>query len=99
MQEGRMMSEQPGPVLTCLQTDCSYNKSECCYAGGIEVGDKHPTCDTYTHRPTSVSSSMSAVDICNVSECYFNQSKECHAAGITVGTHSDHPDCFTMRPS
>lgn len=99
MPRGEMMSEQPGPVLTCLKTDCSYNQGECCYAGGIEVGDSHPQCDTYTQQQVSVKDDMSAVDVCNVEQCYFNQSRACHAAGITVANHSGHADCFTMRPS
>lgn len=95
-----MMSSEQGPVLTCLKTDCSYNRSECCYAGGIEVGDSHPTCDTYTTQQVQPQSQdISMVSQCMVEQCYFNNSKDCHAAGITVANHTGHADCFTMRPA
>ncbi len=96
--ESRTMSDQ-GPVLTCQKTDCAYNQSECCFAMGIEVGDEHPMCDTYTHSASRMGQELAAVMTCKVQDCHFNQGRECHAAGITVGEHSGHADCLTARMS
>lgn len=97
MQEDFMMSAQQGPVLTCQKTDCAYNDSECCYAMGIEVGDTHPLCDTYTHDDVQKATETAVVSMCKVTQCFFNEGQGCHAAGITVADHTGHADCFTMR--
>jgi len=93
----RMMCAENGPVLTCKVQDCSYNQGDCCHARTIEVGDEHPTCDTYTHDQPSGVSDVPLVATCHVDDCFFNQLESCHAAGITVGFHSGHADCITAR--
>lgn len=93
----RMMSSGHGPVLTCQKLDCDYNVDDCCYAGGIEVGDDHPLCDTYSKGTAAPKQQMADVTTCHVTECYFNKQEDCHAAGITVGDHSGHADCLTAR--
>lgn len=98
MQEDRTMSTEQGPVLTCQKTDCSYNMDECCYAGGIQVGDNHPQCDTYTRQQVQATQEMAVVSQCMVDQCHFNNAQTCHAAGITVAEHTGHADCYTMRP-
>ncbi|MHB0976506.1 MAG: DUF1540 domain-containing protein [Candidatus Aquicultorales bacterium] len=94
------MAQNEGHVLTCTKTDCAYNQDEICYAPGIEVGDMHPTCDTYTTSGGQPSQEpMADVSTCNVTECQFNTNKDCMAPGITVADHSGHADCFTYRSS
>lgn len=93
----RGMGQQQGPVLTCQKEDCSYNQKDCCYADGIEVGDDHPLCDTYTHEDVRTNHSTSMVSACHVVDCVFNQDQDCHSPGITVGSHIGHADCLTAR--
>lgn len=93
----RLMSDGQGPVLTCQKMDCDYNVDDCCYAGGIEVGDDHPLCDTYTTGSAAPQNKIANVMKCHVSDCFFNKQEDCHAAGITVGNHSGHADCLTAR--
>lgn len=95
----RRALDQDGCVLTCTVTDCGFNKAEECWAQQIQVGDQHPTCDTFT-RSTQVQQSQQEgiVMACRVSECNFNDSQNCHARGITVSTHTEHADCLTFRP-
>lgn len=91
--------DQDGCVLTCTVADCSYNKGLECWAKEIQVGDSHPTCDTYTHdgnaQPTNTEGTVMT---CKVSMCNFNDDMHCHARGITVDHHSQHADCITFRP-
>lgn len=98
MQGEQMMSSDQGPVLTCQKTDCSYNQNECCYAGRIEVGDEHPTCDTYTTQQVQRMQQMAMVGTCHVTMCHFNTNRNCTASGVTVAEHTGHADCYTMRP-
>lgn len=92
------MQMEEGHVLTCMVTECSYNQNEVCFAPQIDVGDMHPTCDTFTKAQAQpVTQGMPDVATCNVTECKFNQSKDCMAPGITVSNHSGHADCFTYR--
>ena len=94
-----MMRNEDGCVLTCTVTDCSYNQSLECCAPQIQVGDDHPTCDTYTTQPNvQLIDHESIVGTCKVMECTFNDSQMCHARGITVNTHAQHADCATFRP-
>ncbi len=94
---GRMDAD--GCVLTCTMSDCSYNADMECWAPQIQVGDSHPTCDTYTHDDTARrSQTESMVAMCGVGQCTFNEDMHCHARGITVGQHSQHADCVTFRP-
>ena len=93
----RLMSDGQGPVLTCIKIDCDYNVDDCCYAGGIEVGDEHPQCDTYTTGSATPTEQMANVSTCHVTDCFFNKQEDCCAAGITVGEHSGHADCLTAR--
>lgn len=87
-----------GHVLTCTVTECSYNQNEVCYAPNIEVGDSHPTCDTFTTQSAQpVSQGMPDVSMCRVTQCQFNQNEDCMAPGITVAHHSEHADCLTFR--
>lgn len=94
-----MAMDEHGTVVTCLVTDCSYNKGEECEAPGIEVGDNHPECDTYTQDAVNpIQPGMSHVQKCQVEQCTFNMGMQCDAPGITVNYHSDHADCETYRP-
>jgi hypothetical protein len=90
-------SMDQGPVLTCQKTDCSFNEHDCCYAEGIEVGDEHAMCDTYTHNQVRRTSQIAQVSSCHVSDCVFNNHMDCSAPGITVGEHTGHADCLTVR--
>lgn len=88
-----------GAVVTCTVTECSYNQQESCCASTIEVGEDHPSCDTFTTDgpQASMSSSLSQVAQCHVEDCSFNQSQDCTAPGITVTHHSNHADCLSYR--
>ncbi len=88
---------QQAPVATCKVVECSYNEKECCYAPNIQVGDSHPTCDTFTTSGGQAYQEESHVGGCKVSECAFNDSQSCGAPGITVAYHSSHADCETYR--
>ncbi len=91
--------DQDGCVLTCTAADCAYNQELECYAQQIQVGDDHPTCDTYTHDAQAHPRQQEGVvAMCGVAQCNFNQEQECHARGITVEMHSRHADCATFRP-
>ncbi|MEW5705640.1 MAG: DUF1540 domain-containing protein [Actinomycetota bacterium] len=53
--------------------ECGYNRSEVCHAPDINVGEQHPTCDTFTQQLTSlVAQGMPDVSVCNVTQCRFN---------------------------
>lgn len=94
------MQMNEGHVLTCTVTECSFNKEEACHAPNINVGDMHPTCDTFTTQNVQgAPSEMPDVAVCNVADCKFNQSNDCMAPGITVAHHSGHADCLTYRES
>lgn len=88
---------QTSEVLTCLAVDCSYNHEDICCASGIEIGDQHPSCDTYTTGSVDISDDDPAIKDCKVQECHFNRSEACTASGITLITHSGHADCATYR--
>jgi hypothetical protein len=88
---------QKSEVLTCLAVDCSYNREDICCAAGIEVGDEHPSCDTYTTGSVDIQDSDPDIRDCKVMECHFNRSEACTAGGITLITHSGHADCATYR--
>jgi hypothetical protein len=93
------MRDENGCVLTCIAADCSYNMELECLAPKIEVGDDHPTCDTFTHTPQVQRAQEEAlVATCKVTQCTFNDSMHCKARGITVDHHSQHADCVTFRP-
>lgn len=94
------MEMEDGHVLTCSVTECTYNQGEVCHAPNINVGDMHPTCDTFTTMSAQpIEQGMPDVALCNVVDCKFNQNKDCVAPGITVSHHSGHADCFTYRSS
>ncbi|MDI6715911.1 MAG: DUF1540 domain-containing protein [Actinomycetota bacterium] len=87
-----------GRVLTCTVNECSYNKNNVCHAPDINVGEMHPTCDTFTQEAVSpIAQGMPDVSVCNVTECRFNLNNDCTAPGITVAHHSEHADCLTYR--
>ncbi len=91
--------DKDGCVLTCTVADCCYNENLECYAQQIEIGDSHPTCDTYTPgQQKQPSDHEGFVMDCKVQQCHFNQGEQCHARGITVDFHSQHADCVTFRP-
>jgi hypothetical protein len=90
-----------GCVLTCTAAECSYNEDLECHAQQIQVGDDHPTCDTYTTGQAmgfQKQQEESVVMMCKVAQCNFNTSDQCHARGITVDHHAQHADCVTFRP-
>lgn len=93
-------SQKGGAVVTCTVMECSYNQQEFCCASQIEVGDEHPSCDTFTTDGphTSRPSGLSQVSSCHVTDCSFNSSQDCSAPGITVTQHSNHADCLSFRP-
>ena len=91
------MGQQEAPVATCKVVECSYNERECCFAPDIQVGDSHPTCDTFTTGGASTVQQESHVGGCKVMQCAFNGDQECQAPGITVAYHSNHADCETYR--
>jgi len=94
------MQMEQGHVLTCTVMECSFNQNEVCYAPNIDVGETHPTCDTFTTQSVQMAQQgMPDVAVCNVTECMFNQSRDCAAPGITVDHHSNHADCLTFRSS
>jgi hypothetical protein len=95
----QMLRDEDGCVLTCTAADCSYNRMLECLAPNIQVGDDHPTCDTFTHdQNVQRAQRESIVATCKVGQCTFNDQMECHAPGITVDHHSQHADCVTFRP-
>lgn len=92
------MQMEQGHVLTCTVMECSFNQNEVCYAPNIDVGEMHPTCDTFTTQSVQTApQGMPDVAVCNVTDCQFNQNKDCAAPGITVNHHSNHADCLTYR--
>lgn len=101
--EAILMSQQEqkierGHVLTCMVLECSYNRSEVCHAPDINVGEQHPTCDTFTKQSASpMAQGMPDVSVCNVTQCRFNSNNDCMAPGITVIDHDGHADCATYR--
>lgn len=101
MQMEKMGNQSEAPVVTCTVMECSYNDRECCCAPQIEVGDRHPSCDTFTtaEAVNSRQQDMSMVGVCHVAECNFNMEQQCGAPGITVTHHSNHADCGSFRPA
>jgi hypothetical protein len=87
-----------GPILTCQAVNCSYNLEEICHAGTISVGDRHPSCDMYTHGSVAMSDLEPCVHKCLVADCFFNTGAACHASGVTIANHESHADCMTVRP-
>ncbi len=93
-----MQQMNEGHVLTCMVMECTFNQQEVCHAPNINVGETHPSCDTFTTgNALPIPQGMPDVSVCNVTECKFNQSNDCMAPGITVAHHSGHADCFTYR--
>jgi hypothetical protein len=84
-------------VLTCLADGCSYNCREVCCAPNVDVGAKHPACDTFTTGAVQIREAEPQVQDCKVMDCHFNNSEACSAAGVTMITHSGHADCGTYR--
>lgn len=92
-----MQMQSDSHVMTCLAEECSWNcRDECC-APGVEIGDDHPRCDTFTTGAVLPTSDMAGVQDCKVSDCHFNDAMSCGASGITLGSHHDHADCMTYR--
>lgn len=93
-----MQQMNEGHVVTCVVNECGYYKDGMCRAPSIDVGDMHPTCDTYTTQQVSQAElEMPDIATCKVTDCRFNQSQDCMAPGITVAHHSGHADCLTYR--
>ncbi|MBE0447377.1 MAG: DUF1540 domain-containing protein [Actinobacteria bacterium] len=94
-----MAQMQEGRVLTCMVTECNYNKGEICYAPSINVGASHPTCDTFTIQNVQMAPrGLPDIEVCDITDCQFNQNNDCMAPGITISHHSGHADCLTFRP-
>lgn len=92
-----MQMQSETHVVTCLAEDCSWNcRDECC-APAVEIGDEHPSCDTFTTGAVIPANDMAGVQDCKVSDCHFNHMMACGAKGITLGQHQDHADCMTYR--
>jgi hypothetical protein len=89
--------DRDGAVMTCTVEDCSYNMLEECRAPRIEVGGKHPYCDTYTREEAQLAEKDAFVAACMTEQCSFNQEERCVARGITLDCHDGHADCATYR--
>lgn len=40
-------------VDTCMVEECCFNRNARCHAAAIQVGGKHPRCDTFTPQSGS----------------------------------------------
>jgi hypothetical protein len=88
-----------GAVMTCMTTQCSYNKSEECMAPIVSVGNgDHPSCDTFTTGEVELATRDANVARCQISACAWNDIHHCDASGVTLGNHQSHADCMTFRP-
>lgn len=87
-------------VQICEVVECGYNADRRCHAVAIQVGDQHPSCDTFTPNAAGMGADdqIAAVGACKVSQCSFNENLLCQAADIVVAHHRGHADCVTFRP-
>ena len=84
------------PLLSCMVTNCVYNKDELCSKGDIKVGGRdarvadETCCDSFEERTgdtySNVTGQASATSNirCEATECRYNQSCKCHAGKISV---------------
>jgi hypothetical protein len=96
------MEKQMAKIMSCDETDCSYNKHNSCHTMAITVGgsaDECPKCDTFLHasHQGGIPDMRGGVGACKVESCSFNDSFECAASSITVGKHGGHPDCMSFK--
>ena len=65
-----MQQASESRVLTCLAEECSYNcRDECC-APMVEVGDEHPSCDTFTTGAVIESEGVPPIRERKVADCH-----------------------------
>lgn len=89
-----------GTVTECNVVDCTYNQSQQCTSGAIDVSllDASVQCYTYTKEQVSsdeVSMGTGAVSQCDVIDCTHNLAQRCIAAEIVVSLLDDLPQCVT----
>ena len=84
-------------VLSCEMERCAYNRQRICHSRAIMIGDRHPTCDTFTKASVSGGEDdmVAVVGSCRVTGCAHNNALECTAEGVQVGVHGRHADCIT----
>ena len=87
-------------VVRCGVEICFYNVERKCHAPAINIGDSHPTCDTFTPREKHICRlSTGMVGACQISACRWNAEMTCTAMGISVAYHTNHADCDTYEPA
>lgn len=98
---GGMGGGQLGCVTRCIVTECGFNSDMECRAPGVQVGDMHPACDTFTTMGGSeieLAGPNPDVVTCKAVDCEYNLDMDCNAQqGILVDRHSDHADCATYE--
>ena len=86
------------PLLSCMVTNCVYNKDELCSKGDIKVGGRdakvadETCCDSFLDRADSpVTNSMTSGCGCSTirvdyeaCNCKFNEDKKCVAREISI---------------
>lgn len=93
------MKESMPKILNCDVTKCAYNHEKKCTTPAINVGSRHPNCDTYFEFPKKggVKGTLASVGSCKEVDCQYNKALECAAPSINVGLHEDHADCMTFN--
>lgn len=86
------------PLLSCMVTNCVYNKDELCSRGEIKVGGHEAKiadetcCDSFRDKNSgaaknAVSSGCGCSSIhvaCEACSCKFNEDKKCSAREISI---------------
>lgn len=93
-----------GLVSQCNVTNCTYNQSQQCTAGAIDVSfmDKLAQCYTYTEQPVlskQVRKGVGDVSQCDVIDCNYNEGQRCIAKTIAVTYQDDIAQCATYTVS
>lgn len=86
------------PLLSCMVTNCVYNKDELCSRGDIKVGGRdakvadETCCDSFRDKScgsatNSVTSGCGCSSIhvdCDACSCEFNEDRKCTAREISI---------------
>lgn len=86
-------------IVECQEESCVYNSGKECRTPGINVGSKHPECDTFMKggEKAGFGGMKGIVGSCKVTDCVHNSAMECSMDAVKIGDHNGHPDCLTFK--